>query len=67
MQTKLSLTLTRHIKAPPSAVYRAWTESEYANQWAGPANFDVVENQADVRVGGTWRTIMRNLATGELH
>ena len=67
MKTKLSLTLSRHIKAPPSAVYRAWTESEYADAWAGPENFDVVENRADVRVGGTWRTIMRDLATGQLH
>jgi uncharacterized protein YndB with AHSA1/START domain len=67
MQTKLSLTLTRHIKASPSAVFRAWTESDYANRWAGPANFDVVENRADVRVGGNWRTVMRNLATNELH
>ena len=67
MQTKLSLVLTRRIKAPPSLVYRAWTEKEYADRWVGPENFDVVENSADVRVGGEWRTIMRDLATGELH
>ena len=67
MQTKLSLTLIRQIKAPPAAVYRAWTEAQYADRWAAPENFEIVENRADVRVGGRWKTIMRNLATGELH
>ena len=67
METKLSLKLVRAIEAPPRAVFRAWTDMEYVNRWAGPENFDVVENVGDVRVGGGWRTIMRDLGTGELH
>jgi uncharacterized protein YndB with AHSA1/START domain len=67
MLTKPSLTLTRHIKAPPSAVYRAWTDPECLKTWLGPANFDVVTSEGDVRVGGAWRSTIRNLANQELH
>ena len=67
MLTKLSLTLTRSIKAPPSAVFRAWTDSESMKQWIGPANFDAVSCESDVRVVGRHGAVIRDIATGTLH
>ena len=66
METKLKLALTRSIKAPPSAVYRAWTDAESMKQWIGPENFDAVSCESEVRVGGRHRVVIRDIATGAL-
>lgn len=45
-----SITLTRSLKASPAQVYAAWTDPDVMARWIG----NIV--QADVRVGGMYRT-----------
>jgi uncharacterized protein YndB with AHSA1/START domain len=63
---KPSLTLKRRLKAPPAKVYAAWTDATQLARWFGPANVSVVRAEADARVGGSYRIVMRT-ADGEEH
>ncbi len=67
MIAKPRLILTRHIAAPRSAVYRAWTDADLMRLWLGPEDFECIENVGDVRVGGHWHFVIRDRASGELH
>jgi len=59
-----SLTVTREIKAPPRLVWDAWTKSEHADKW-GPEGFTVEHfSDTEVRVGGTWRVVLRPIGKG---
>lgn len=49
---KPSLTLRRHIKAPPAKVYDAWTRPEQLAQWWGPEGSAFGSADLDLRVGG---------------
>jgi uncharacterized protein YndB with AHSA1/START domain len=55
--TKPSLTLTRHLKAPPERVYVAWTDPEKLIRWFGRADATAGSFKADIdaRVGGRFR------------
>ncbi len=57
MLTKPSLTLRRHLKAPPEKVYRAWTDVSQLARWFGPAECvpGTFEGEVDARVGGRYR------------
>jgi uncharacterized protein YndB with AHSA1/START domain len=57
MLAKPSITLKRHIKAPPAKVYAAWTQVEQLVRWFGPHEtlVDTVKATLDVRVGGKYR------------
>jgi uncharacterized protein YndB with AHSA1/START domain len=57
MLAKPSITLKRHIKAPPAKVYAAWTQAEQLVRWFGPHEtlVDTVKATLDVRVGGKYR------------
>jgi uncharacterized protein YndB with AHSA1/START domain len=68
MLTKPSLTLKRHIKAPPAKVYAAWTQAEQIVRWFGPHEtvLDTVKATLDVRVGGKFR-VSFNAIDGEYH
>lgn len=52
------LMITRIFDAPPSLVFKAWTDSEHIARWWGPRGFksDVVNN--DLRPGGSYRIHM---------
>ena len=52
------LTLTRHIPAPPDAVYRAFTEPDLLKRWFAPKPYTVSEAELDVRPGGRQRIVM---------
>ncbi len=54
-----ALSLTRHIPAPPDAVYRAWTEPSLLVQWFTPAPWTTVRAELDVRPGGSSLVVMR--------
>ncbi len=56
--TGFKVTLTRDINAPRELVFRAWTEPARLAQWFGPAEVEVRELKADVRVGGAFRCHM---------
>ena len=53
------LVITRLFDARRDVVYAAWIEPKQAMQWWGPAGFDVVALDMDVRPGGQWRKCMR--------
>ncbi len=53
------LTLTRVFDAPRELVFKAWTEPEHLKQWWGPRGFTTPACEVDLRVGGTWKIVMR--------
>jgi uncharacterized protein YndB with AHSA1/START domain len=63
---KPSLTLKRRLNAPPKKVDAAWTEPEKIPTWFGPEKIETLRAQADARVGGGFRVVMRS-ADGEEH
>ncbi|HBR27235.1 MAG TPA: SRPBCC domain-containing protein [Rhizobiales bacterium] len=63
---KPSLTLKRRLTAPPGKVYAAWTEPEKIAKWFGPEKIETLRAQADARVGGRFRIVMRGV-DGEEH
>ena len=68
MLAKPSITLKRHIKAPPAKVYAAWTEAEKLVKWFGPHETipGSVKAEMDVRVGGKFRARFKTI-DGEHH
>lgn len=66
MPAKPSLTLKRRLDAPPATVFSAWTEPEKLAQWMGPEGVEVTHAEADLRVGGRYRIVMRS-PDGEDH
>jgi uncharacterized protein YndB with AHSA1/START domain len=57
MLDKPSLTLKRRLKAPPSQVNSAWTDSKKIARWFGPSDTAQasVAAEIDLRVGGHYR------------
>jgi uncharacterized protein YndB with AHSA1/START domain len=64
--TAPSLTLKRRLNAAPEKIYAAWTEPQKLMQWLGPAGATMLVAEADVRVGGKYRFVMRT-PDGEQH
>jgi uncharacterized protein YndB with AHSA1/START domain len=62
---KPSLTLKRHLNAPPAKVYAAWTDPAKIAGWFGPGQIESVRAETDVRVGGRYRIVMQ--ASGDVH
>ncbi|HET7030161.1 MAG TPA: SRPBCC family protein [Candidatus Limnocylindrales bacterium] len=56
--------VTREFDAPLELVWKAWTEPELIKQWLGPAKYEMVIHEWDVRDGGRWRFVHR-AADGE--
>ena len=46
--------LTRAFDAPRALVFKAWTQAGHLARWWGPAGFDVVRCEMDLRPGGTF-------------
>jgi uncharacterized protein YndB with AHSA1/START domain len=59
------LVLTRIIDAPPSLLYRCWTEPELIKQWFTPRPWTTPVVEADVRPGGSCSILMRGPAGEE--
>ncbi len=55
-----ALEITRHIKAPPTRVYAAWTDPAQLKQWFAPAEVITDGFAADVRIGGKYRWDLTN-------
>lgn len=64
--TEPSLTMVRRIKAPLARVYEAWTDPDRLALWWGPHHTRLEEAELDVRVGGVFRTVLRE-TNGERH
>ena len=61
-----SLTLRRRLRAPPDAVWRAWTEPQAVMRWWGPEGTEVLLADLDPRVGGRFRVAFSS-PEGERH
>jgi uncharacterized protein YndB with AHSA1/START domain len=66
VSSKPALTLKRRLNAPPSRVYRAWTDAAKISCWFGPENAEILRAETDVRVGGRFRIVFRG-PDGEEH
>ncbi len=49
-----TMVLQRVIRAPRSAVWRAWMNPEVLPQWWGPDGFSCRTKRIDLRAGGEW-------------
>jgi uncharacterized protein YndB with AHSA1/START domain len=64
---KSALSLVRKFKAAPETVWRAWTDAQALKQWMAPSDaYTVLLAEADVRVGGRWRIVVK-APDGEEH
>jgi uncharacterized protein YndB with AHSA1/START domain len=54
------LILTAILDAPPSALYRAWTDPTLITQWFTPAPWQTVSAEMDLRPGGSSLVTMRS-------
>ena len=66
MSSKPALTLKRRLNAPPSKIYRAWTDAAKISRWFGPEDAEILHAETDVRVGGRYRIVFRG-PDGEEH
>ena len=51
--------ITREFDAPRHLVYRAYTEPDLIRRWWAGDRGEVTHVEVDLRVGGTWRFVMR--------
>jgi len=61
-----SLRLERILRAPPARVWAAWTEPALLMLWFGPHHTRVEHAEAELRVGGQFRVVLRE-AGGARH
>jgi uncharacterized protein YndB with AHSA1/START domain len=61
-----SLSVKRRFKAPPAKVFAAWIDPEKIKRWMGPGEIKAVRAEADARVGGRYRVLMRSPGGEEL-
>lgn len=66
LDTRPSLTLVRHVKASPAAVFAAWTDPEKLIRWFGPDEVPTISAETDLRPGGKYG-IRFSTADGEEH
>jgi len=66
LKEKPSLSLTRAYGAAPEKVWRAWTDPQALKSWFGPESSEVLLAEADVRVGGRFRIVVRT-GDGDQH
>ena len=60
-----TLIIERVFDAPPARIFKAWTNEQDTLMWGGPRQWPIVATKADVRVGGSYRSTLRNIDTGE--
>ena len=54
------LVITRVFDAPPTLVYKVWTEPEHIKNWWGPGPFTAPRAEVDLRPGGEYMFVMRS-------
>jgi uncharacterized protein YndB with AHSA1/START domain len=54
------LTITRVFDAPPSLVFKVWSQPRHIRKWWGPKDFTVPACEMDFREGGTFRSCIRS-------
>jgi len=59
------LVISRIVQAPRATLWRAWTEPELLRQWLlGPPGWTMPICEIDLRVGGKYRYVWRNVNNG---
>ena len=58
LPTDDQILITRDFGAPKHLVYRAWTTPELVKCWWNAKRGEVTIAEIDLRVGGTWRSVM---------
>jgi uncharacterized protein YndB with AHSA1/START domain len=58
LPTDEQILITREFDAPKHLVYKAWTTPELVKRWWGANRGEVTIAEIDLRVGGTWRSVM---------
>ena len=53
------LVVTRSLDAPRTLVWKAWTTPEHLAVWWRPVDFDVLDCEIDLKVGGAFRVTLR--------
>src|SRR3984893_9894403 len=59
MPTERQIVLTRVFDAPRSLVFDAFTKPELLKRWFGPRGWSLAVCEVDLKVGGTFRFVMR--------
>jgi len=57
--------VSREFDAPRDLVFRAFTDPDLLVQWLGPAKYEMVVDTYDVRAGGSWRFVNRDVDGNE--
>ena len=61
LTTTPSLSFVRTLRSAPDRVWRAWTDPEAMKRWFAPSDaFTVPVVEADVRLGGRYRIVMKS-------
>ncbi len=58
LPTEDQILVTREFDAPKELVWKAWTTPELVKQWWHANRGEVTVAEIDLRVGGTWRSVM---------
>jgi uncharacterized protein YndB with AHSA1/START domain len=59
------LVITRVFDAPPSLVFKLWTDPAHAKHWMGPRGYTATHVEGDLRPGGSWRLCLHPDAGGD--
>jgi uncharacterized protein YndB with AHSA1/START domain len=57
--TEREIVMTRVFDAPRRLVFDALTKPELFKRWFGPRGWSLAVYEADLRVGGAWRSVLR--------
>ncbi len=58
--TENDFVITRIFEAPKTLVYKAWSDPALMKEWWGPHHFTTPSCEIDLKVGGTYRFVMRS-------
>jgi uncharacterized protein YndB with AHSA1/START domain len=59
LPTEREIVMTRVFNAPRRLVFDALTKPELLRRWFGPRGWSLVVCEADLKVGGAWRWVLR--------
>jgi uncharacterized protein YndB with AHSA1/START domain len=62
---KQEVVITRIFDAPRNLVFKAYTDPDLISQWLGPRRFTTIVEKMDVRPGGIWRFVNRDVGGNE--
>lgn len=58
LDNPVEIVISRVFAAPRDLVWQAWTDSNHAGRWWGPAGFSTTTHSQDFKTGGSWRYTM---------